>query len=146
LEVLPPNKSEASATSSLVVLLVDDDWLVAISTQRMLEDLGHKAVVVSSAAGALEVLQSGLAVDLTITDQAMPEMTGRELIGRIREAWPRLPVLLATGYAELPNGLQNVPRLLKPYRQADLVAWIERLAGSTRHGAAETNVLPLQLH
>ena len=145
-EVLPPKKTGTSATPSWVVLLVDDDWLVATSTQRILEDLGHKAVVASSAAGALEVLQSGLAVDLLITDQAMPEMTRLELIGRVREAWPQIPVLLTTGYAELPGGLQNVPRLLKPYRQADLAAWIEQLLGSARPGAAETNVVPLRLH
>jgi CheY-like chemotaxis protein len=126
---------------------VDDDWLVATSTQRVLEDLGHKAVMVSSAARALEVLQSGAAIDLVITDHAMPEMTGIELIGRIRETWPRLPVLLATGYAELPDGgMQNVPRLSKPYRQADLAAWIEQLVGPARCGAAETNVVPLRPH
>ena len=103
--------------------------------------------MVSSAARALEVLQSGAAIDLVITDHAMPEMTGIELIGRIRETWPRLPVLLATGYAELlDGGMQNVQRLSKPYRQADLATWIEQLVGPAQCGAAETNVVSLRPH
>jgi CheY-like chemotaxis protein len=55
----------------------------------------------------------------------MPGMTGSELARQIRKAWPTLPVILATGYAELPNGEEpGLPRLSKPYRQEDLAAQI----------------------
>jgi CheY-like chemotaxis protein len=57
-----------------------------------------------------------------ITDQLMPAMTGIQLIEAIRAEWPHLPVILATGYAELPPGTDpNLPRLGKPFRQEDLV-------------------------
>ena len=60
-------------------------------------------------------------VDLVVTDQAMPGMTGTQLVEEIRRTHPDLPVLLATGYAELPNGESpKVPRLNKPFLQAHL--------------------------
>ena len=57
-----------------------------------------------------------------ITDQAMPRMTGIELIAAINAEWPALPTILATGYAELPPETDPLqPRLAKPFRQHDLV-------------------------
>ena len=57
-------------------------------------------------------------VDLMITDQVMPIMTGTELIDAVRVEWPCLRVILATGYAELPSGTDPaLPTLAKPYRQ-----------------------------
>jgi DNA-binding LytR/AlgR family response regulator len=57
-------------------------------------------------------------------------MTGTELAARIRGSWPKLPVVIATGYAELPgDGDPGLPRLLKPYRQQELAALVARLVG-----------------
>ena len=51
----------------------------------------------------------------------MPRMTGAQLIAAARKKFPDLPVLLATGYAELPRGVAaDVPRLSKPFSQMDL--------------------------
>jgi signal transduction histidine kinase len=107
------------------VLVVDDDPLVIASSTAMLEDLGHVVIEASSGARALDVLRLGATVDLVITDQAMPGMTGLELARRIMQLRPGLPVIIATGYAELPaeDGLK-LPRLSKPYRQEDLSAAI----------------------
>ena len=67
-------------------------------------------------------------VDLLITDYAMPGMTGVELANRARELYPDLPILLATGYADLPSGTStDLPRLSKPYQQSDLERQISRL-------------------
>jgi signal transduction histidine kinase len=108
------------------VLLVDDDALVAMTTGAMLEDLGHTVIEASSAARALAILSGGEAVDLVITDHAMPDMTGAELAREIHARWPRLPVILATGFADLPGGLDSqTPRLNKPYLSAELAAAIE---------------------
>jgi CheY-like chemotaxis protein len=91
----------------------------------MLQDLGHRAIEAASGAEALEQLRGGRKVDLIITDQAMPRMTGAQLIAAVRAEWPDLPIILATGYAELPSGLDiAVPRLDKPFRQKDLVGAI----------------------
>ncbi|MDB5447207.1 MAG: sensor hybrid histidine kinase, partial [Phenylobacterium sp.] len=60
-------------------------------------------------------------VDLVLTDYAMPQMTGLQLADEIRRAHPAMPVALATGYAEVPSGVHDdLPRLAKPYTQADL--------------------------
>jgi CheY-like chemotaxis protein len=110
------------------VLIVDDDPLVAMGTSAMLEDLGHSVIEASSGAQALKVLETDSNIDLVITDQAMPGMTGTELIKKIREQRPALPIILATGWAELPNNpVPEVPRLSKPYRQEDLAAAINRV-------------------
>jgi signal transduction histidine kinase len=113
------------------VLVVDDDPIVASGTVAMLEDLGHVAMEVPSAAAALHFLQSEPgAVDLVITDQAMPGMSGSELAVSIRRTWPDLPVIIATGYAEFPSDPElRLPRLTKPYRQQDLAAMLARVVG-----------------
>jgi signal transduction histidine kinase len=112
------------------VLVVDDDPIVLAGTAAMLEDLGHVATEVESAEQALKLLQSDASIELVITDHAMPGMTGTELAKRIRRKWPELPVIIATGYAELPGELDpSVPRLSKPYRQQDLAAVVARLIG-----------------
>jgi CheY-like chemotaxis protein len=105
----------------LVILAVDDDPLVALNTSSLLEELGHTVFSASSGSRALEILNREKNVDLVITDQAMPGMTGSELVSKVRAGNPDLPVILATGYAELPPGeAQGIPRLAKPFRQQDL--------------------------
>src|SRR5436305_523500 len=112
------------------VLVIDDDPIVLAGTAAMLEDLGHTATEVDSAEQGLKILQSDASIDLVITDHAMPGMTGTELAKRIRRKWPELPVIIATGYAELPGELDpSVPRLSKPYRQQDLAAVVAQLVG-----------------
>jgi CheY-like chemotaxis protein len=106
----------------------------------MLEDLGHVATEVESAENALQVLQSDANIDLVLTDHAMPGMTGTELAKHIRRHWPELPVVIATGYAELPGELDaGVPRLSKPYRQQDLAALVIRLVGEPNAEPAPLN-------
>jgi signal transduction histidine kinase len=122
------------------VLVVDDDPIVLAGTAAMLEDLGHVATEVESAENALQVLQSDANIDLVLTDHAMPGMTGTELAKHIRRHWPELPVVIATGYAELPGELDaGVPRLSKPYRQQDLAALVIRLVGEPNAEPAPLN-------
>lgn len=105
----------------LCVLAVDDDNLVLANVTAMLEDLGHKVVAVGSGMRAIEEFESMPEIDLLITDQAMPVMTGLQLIETLRARRPTLPVILATGYAELPAGVSaSVGRLSKPFTQRAL--------------------------
>ena len=118
------------------VLVVDDDAIVAAGTVAMLEDLGHATSEAPSGAAALQLLQSAAAeIDLVITDHAMPGMTGIELAAAIRRDWPELPIIIATGYAELVDADLGLPRLAKPYRQQELAALIARLVGGARASA-----------
>jgi PAS domain S-box-containing protein len=111
-----------------VVLAVDDDELVLMNVTAMLEDLGHSVIDVGSGAKALEVIDAGTAVDLVVSDQAMPGMTGVELVKAIRERRPDLPIILATGFAELPPGTDaTVRRLAKPFTQRELAEAVESI-------------------
>lgn len=121
---VPSHHSEPAPTpeaASLHILAVDDDALILVNTAAMLEDLGHQVTTAYSGREALAALGRLEQVDLVVTDQAMPGMTGTELIAAIRHERPGLPVLLATGYAELPDGeMSDIPRLNKPFLQAHL--------------------------
>lgn len=111
-----PEEMPASATGPLRVLFVDDDALIAMGSVAMLEDLGHEVTEVYSGAKALELLKTGQPFDLMITDFSMPKMNGGQLAMACRDIRPDLPILLATGYAELPDGMElDLPRLAKPY-------------------------------
>ena len=111
---------EARRPDTLTVLAVDDDALVLFNTTAMLEDLGHTAIEARSGKEALAILRSQK-IDLVVTDQAMPQMTGAQLAESIKAEWPGLPVILATGYAELPGGQgKNLPKLSKPFDERAL--------------------------
>ena len=117
------------------ILFVDDDLLIAGSTVDLLEDLGHQVIEAHSAKEALRLLEGGLAADLLITDHAMPGMTGIELAREVRRQYPHLPILLATGFAELEGSeVVDVARLAKPYTQAQLATEIARLLPVGRDG------------
>ena len=103
------------------MLAVDDDPLVLLNAKAMLEDLGHTVITAKSGAEAVEVLDHGAQIDLLITDQAMPNMTGLQLADIVREGWPEVPIIIATGYDEMPAGAQvRFEKLSKPYFQSDL--------------------------
>ncbi|UVE19643.1 PAS domain S-box protein [Pseudomonas sp. LS44] len=114
------------------VLLVDDDALVMASTVAMLEDLGCDVVTANSGDQALDLLESQIP-DLLISDHAMPGMTGLQLIAAVHGQWPKLPVILATGFAEeLHAASSSLPMLSKPYRQSDLA---QAITGLMRSGS-----------
>jgi PAS domain S-box-containing protein len=109
-------------TRNLTVLAVDDDALVLMNTTMMLEELGHTVIEAYNGAEALDILRDGAqTIDIVITDHSMPRMTGSELAAEVRRTWPAIPVVLATGYAELPSGGDaRLPRLPKPFSQGQL--------------------------
>lgn len=103
------------------VLLVDDDPLVSTGTADMLIDLGHRVIEASSGMQALKILETDPQFDLVVTDYAMPGMTGLDLAEKIKQLRPHLPIIIATGYAELPvDAPRDFLRLSKPYSQEQL--------------------------
>lgn len=127
-QLASPPTAMPKVIRSAVILFVDDDPLIAMSTTEMLEDLGHQVIGANSGPHALDILRSGQPIDLMLTDHVMPGMTGIELALKSREMRPLLPILLASGYAELPDGAQiDVPRLTKPYHQDQLRDRLEQL-------------------
>jgi PAS domain S-box-containing protein len=114
----------------LAILTVDDDPLVALNTSALLEELGHTVYSAPSGLHALDILRREKKIDLVVTDQLMPDMTGSELASRIRQENAHMPIILATGYAELaPGEGEGLPRLTKPFSQRELAEVIARAIG-----------------
>jgi signal transduction histidine kinase len=140
--VKPADKAEVAASSArgYRILVVDDDPLILESTVAALEDLGHIAVPAISSMAALDILKAGAEVELVLTDHAMPGMTGIDLARHIRQTWPTLPIILATGYAELPaNADVSLLRLAKPYTPDEMSVAIER---QMQVSQPATNIVP----
>jgi PAS domain S-box-containing protein len=130
-EVQPVQPTEAR---SLRVLVVDDDILVSMGAADMLLDLGHSVTEAQSGAHALKLLATDAPFDVVVTDYAMPGMNGFELAQRIKGSHPRLPIVLATGYAELPADRSiEFGHLSKPYTAKDLAAALAQATGFQTH-------------
>jgi len=132
----PAGQPIAAATNGtgrkLRILLVDDDSLVSMNTAYMLMDLGHSVLEATSAGHALQLFESDPQLDVMITDYAMPGMNGLDLARRIRATRPMLPIILATGYAELPpHATLGFPRLGKPYTQDELAEALDQVLNAS---------------
>jgi CheY-like chemotaxis protein len=110
-----------------VALLVDDEELVRMSTADMLIDLGFEVVEAGSAEDALQLLKTGTMPNLLITDHLMPGMNGADLARAARAIKATLPILIVSGYAEVDGLAPDLPRLVKPFRNAELVARVSAL-------------------
>jgi PAS domain S-box-containing protein len=115
--------AQGTAPASAYVLVVEDNPEVAEVAAGLIEQLGHDVRVAPSADAALAMLQAGERPQLLFTDVVMAgAMDGLALARKVREGWPELPILLATGYSKsaerMPPG--EFPILPKPYRLNDL--------------------------
>ncbi len=125
--------SSAESSKPMRILFVDDDALIAMSSTDMLLDLGHDVVEVHSGEEALQQLQDDATFDLLITDYSMPGMNGGELATAARQTISNLPILIASGYADLPPGVSlDVARLGKPYSQDQLARAIGKVMANVR--------------
>jgi PAS domain S-box-containing protein len=126
------------------VLLVDDDSLVLAGTTALFEELGFDTIAVAaSAQEALDLLRQSDGFDLLLTDYMMPGMSGVQLANKARGLHASLPIVLASGFADI-DGLvgTNWPRLGKPYGIKELSAALASLGlidGSDGPGPLELN-------
>lgn len=113
---------------SATILVVDDDALITLNMADHLRALGHVVLEAFSGRDALALLRSHSEIAALITDYSMPLMNGAELAEQARLLRPDLPVLLSTGYAELPQGIAcTLPRLEKPFREDELAEKVDAL-------------------
>ncbi len=119
------------------LLLVEDNQEVRASTRELLTDLGYRVTAASQGDEALTLLEeSGGAFDLLITDVVMPGISGRELVQRAQERFPRLPAIYVSGYTD--NAVVRhdvlageVEFLQKPFTSRQLARKVrERLDGA----------------
>jgi two-component system, chemotaxis family, chemotaxis protein CheY len=120
-----------SPFSQLSVLLVEDEAFAQRLAVSVLNQIGVRSVVVAkSGAEALNVLgQPTSKFDLIISDWQMPEMTGLNLLKKVRETWPEMPFIMLTGktsgdfvLAAKDHGVNGY--VAKPFAPAQLTAKI----------------------
>jgi CheY-like chemotaxis protein len=126
--------AQHAAVSRGRALLVDDEDLVRMSTADMLADMGFEVLEAGSAEEALRLLHEGAEVDILVTDHLMPGMSGANLARTVRSLRPGLPVLIVSGYAEAEGVAPDLPRLVKPFRVAELAELVTALMSNGTPG------------
>ena len=129
----PAEERDSTAVRPLKVLAVDDDALVLMNTTAMLEEQGHSVWEAYSGQEALEILRREPAIELLVTDQAMPQLTGVQLAEIVKRDFPQIPIVLATGYAELPLGPDlGLVKLAKPFGEHELARALAEVLNPNR--------------
>jgi len=121
-------QASGPGTPPLRILLVDDHAAVRATTAALLQDSGHEIVEAADGGKALKLLAAKQAFDLLITDYAMPNVSGAEVIAGSRKMRPTLPAIMITGYAD-PAALpatRRVTLLTKPFTPAQMGEAIEK--------------------
>lgn len=119
----------AAALAASRILIVDDDNEICRTLQELLELEGYAVIIVHALAEALAVVDDSY--DLLISDLALPDGDGLELVRRCRDAQLDLPVVIMTGYASLETAIQALQLgaydyVLKPFEPLLLLAAVAR--------------------
>ena len=128
-----PRPVEIRSTGPLNILIVDDHHEVRAATAGMLEELGHSVRQAPQGQAALIELDGDDRCDLLITDYAMPNMSGTELVREAQRRKPGLRSMIITGYADneaLAGSLENVAVLSKPFSLEKLAQAIDSVVTS----------------
>ena len=132
----PEGATHQRSEGSRSILVVDDDDLVRSGAARSLTRLGYSAPSATGPAEALALLRAGKhCIDLLFTDIRMPgAIDGFELARIVRREFPRIAILLTTGFAGRPKepGLRI---LYKPYKLADLAAAVRETLSGRAHAS-----------
>src|ERR1700741_3144405 len=132
--------------SALRVWLVDDDASIRWVLERALRNDGMAPRAFGAAEPALEALRRE-SPDVLITDIRMPGASGLELLRRIHDARPALPVIVMTAYSDLGSAVSAYPGgafeyLPKPFDIDQAVALVRRAASGSLQGSGEAGGTP----
>lgn len=140
-EVVPPPAAPPPITRPLVLLVIDDEPLLAQTLADLLRILGHEAVIATSGEDGLTRLAAEH-FDLVLTDLGMPTMSGWEVAQAVKARWPQLPVILVTGWGDAVErdrldgtGVDLI--LAKPYTVAQLTHALTQAVALTSRGRNE---------
>jgi CheY-like chemotaxis protein len=115
--ITPPGGTET-------VLVVEDDARVRRVTVSRLQTLGYTVIEAANGFDAFRVMEEGHAVALLFSDVAMPGMNGDELARKIRQRWPRVKILLTSGFSEPYAAEREIGAgaewLKKPYTASEM--------------------------
>ncbi|MEW6595056.1 MAG: response regulator [Thermodesulfobacteriota bacterium] len=112
------------------ILVVDDDQDLRESVAEVLGGAGFQVAMAANGERALEFLGQRK-FDLVLLDLIMPGMGGMEVMRRLRENAPRLPVIMLTAFATVENAVEAMRQgaqdyITKPFRVDTLLASVRR--------------------
>ncbi len=113
----------------LNILVVEDDQRVLAATVDAVNELGHKAVACGNPLDAERLVEGHGGFDLVLSDVLMPQLTGPEMVAKLKQRWPDLSVLFVTGYAGDASETESFGDhdvLRKPFTLAALDQAIQR--------------------
>lgn len=102
--ITPPTEAAARPWT---ILCVDDEPNILSSLKRALRSPNYRVLTAPDGAQALELMEREPA-ELVISDMRMPGMSGAQLLGKIRERWPRTMRILLTGYADVASTIAAI--------------------------------------
>jgi CheY-like chemotaxis protein len=144
---VPPISNRLPWTPPRRILVVDDEPLIRLLYVKLLADFDYQVDGAEDGAVAWDALQL-TAYDLMITDNAMPKMSGVELLKRIYDARMTLPVIMATGtfpeeeFNRSP-WLQPEITLLKPHTVTEFLGAVEEMLCTPNGHRAESAPPPV---
>jgi DNA-binding NtrC family response regulator len=109
------------------VLLVEDEVVLRLSTSDILERLGCFVASVGTAEQALDLLSRDDKFELMVTDLGLPGMSGEALAAEVRLRYPRLAVIIASGYGRPATDVDGLQFIAKPYSSIDLEQALDRM-------------------
>jgi response regulator RpfG family c-di-GMP phosphodiesterase len=118
-------------TSAHTILCVDDEVNVLNALKRLFRKEGHTLLTASGGADALRLLREN-PVHLIISDQRMPEMSGTELMARVKATYPDIIRIILTGYTEVDTITESINKgniykfFLKPWNDQALTLEIRQ--------------------
>jgi len=89
------------------ILVIDDEDIVRTSCKRTLVPEGYDVRLVKNGFDGFKLLEEE-EIDLVLTDLKMPEIDGIEILGRIKEKWPRVEVIIITGYQTVDTAVKSI--------------------------------------
>ena len=122
---------------SETILIVDDEDMIIDVGQALLKRMGYQVITAKSGEEALEVVHRiGAGIDLVILDMIMPGMDGGRTFDGIRETCPKLPIMLASGYAINGQAQKIMNRgcngfIQKPFSVSELSQKVRQILDST---------------
>jgi signal transduction histidine kinase len=119
-----------NAGNTGLILVVDDDSIVRNFISMLLNKHGYSVIACESGKDALDKLQDN-EVDAVLTDIVMPGVSGTEILEKIRNTTPDVPVILMTGYADLDTAVDAIKKgvfdfIVKPYKPEQLIHSLEK--------------------
>ncbi len=96
----------ATASEKMRILVVDDERTVCNGVEKILVRKGHSVEKCLSVSDAMSALEANSAVDLILADLMMPLSGGFDLMRSVNDRWPRIPVVIMTGYASIASAVE----------------------------------------